>query len=164
MNYLGGGEHLPAAGQSAVNYTWRSAKLHYTVYSVLCTLCTLYFVHCVLCTLCTLYTVYSVHCELCTLYTMYSVLYVKNNSGIQPPHSSTTCSSLISRLAWVRGYLSQTIVLTLCSAYNQILNLQLTSVLWVIYSVAELWPELWLQCQSHHCVWDYSEIHRRVNI
>ena len=94
----------------------------YTVYSVLCTLCTLYSVYCVLCSLCTL-------AELCTLCTLYSVLYVKNNSSIQPPHSLTTCPTLIPRLAWVRGYLSQTIVLTLCSDYNEILNLQLTLVL-----------------------------------
>ena len=38
------------------------------------------------------------------------------------------------------------IVLTFCSAYNEILNLELTSALRVIGSVAVLWPELWLQC------------------
>ena len=55
-------------------------------------------------------------------------------------------------------------MLTLCSAYNEILSLQLTLVLWVTCSVAVLWPELWLQCQSHQYVWDYSGRHRRVNI
>ena len=146
----------------------------YFVYYVLCTLCTQYSVLCVLSTLCTLYSVpyllctlysiYSVLCALCTLCTLDSVHYVKNNSSIQPPHSLITCSTLIPRLAWERGYLSQTIVLTLCSDYNEILKLQLTLVLWETCSVAVLWPELWLQCQSHQCVRDYSEIHRRVNI
>ena len=85
----------------------------YCVLCTLCTLCTLYTMYSVLCVLCTLCTLYYV---LCTLYTVYSVLYVTNNSSIQPPHSLTTWSRFVPRLAWVRGYLFQTIVLTVCSA------------------------------------------------
>ena len=88
------------------------------------TSCTLYSMYCVFCVLCVLYTLYSVLCVLCTLYSMYS-----GDEG--------TCPA---------------IVLTLCSAYNEILNLELTSALRVIGSVAVLWLELWLQFQSHQCV------------
>ena len=86
------------------------------LYCVLCTLCTLYSVLCtvysVLCTLSTLCTVYSV---LCTMYSMYSVRCVlctlcKEQFQHPTTHPLTTCPSLISRLAWARGYLSQTIM------------------------------------------------------
>jgi len=38
------------------------------------------------------------------------------------------------------------------------LSLQLTSILPVTCYVAVLWPDLWLQWQSDHCLWDCSGV------
>ena len=59
----------------------------YTLYSVLCTHCTvftLYSVHLVQCTPCTVYTLYSIHlvqCSICTVFILYSAHLVKYAPG-----------------------------------------------------------------------------------
>ena len=43
---------------------------------------------------------------------------------------------------------------------RKILSLQLTLFLPVIHYVPVLWPELWLQCLSDHCLWGCSACHK----
>ena len=54
--------------------------------------------------------------------------------------------------------------LTFTFSDNKTLSLQLTSVLSVICYVAVFWPELWLQCQSDHCLWGCSGVCRHEQI
>ena len=52
------------------------------------------------------------------------------------------------------------VLVTLTFPDNKTLSLQLTSVLPVTCYAAVLWPELWLQCQSDHCIWGCSGVCR----